>query len=191
MYIIAGTYRRQRLVAPKSSQTRPTASRLREALFNICQGSVPEARFLDLFAGSGAIGFEALSRGAQSVSFIDSSKEAIQCIKQNATHLKVEAQCQILHGEVFPLLKWLEKQHVHYDLIYADPPYKTHHTEGYSQALIEAIDAGNLLAAEGTFFLEEDARHPPSTEGLKNLTLKSSRIMGHSLLMQFKWSSTR
>lgn len=185
MYIIAGHFRRQKLLTPKGEQTRPTASRLREALFNICQGTIEEARFLDLFAGSGAIGFEALSRGAQSATFVEVNKEAISCIKKNAAHLKVEEQCQILHGQIFTLLKWLDKQGQQFDMIYADPPYKTEETEGYSAQVIEFIDASNLLAPGGVLFVEEDVRHQPQLDKLVNLKLKDSRVMGHSVLQQY------
>jgi 16S rRNA (guanine966-N2)-methyltransferase len=189
MYIIAGNYRRQKLTAPKGCETRPTASRLRESLFNICQGFIDGARFLDLFAGSGAVGFEALSRGAAKAAFIDSSKEAIQCIRKNAAHLNVEAECQIMQGEIFHLLKWLDKQNLQFDIIYADPPYKTKETEGYSAKIIEFIDSSRLLAPEGVLFVEEDARHQPALSHLTTLELKDSRVMGHSALMQFRKAS--
>ena len=122
MRIIAGQYRGQRLKAPKGPQTRPTASRLREALFNICQNRIERARFLDLYAGSGAMGFEALSRGAESAVFIDAHKEAIQCIEANAASLQVQSQIQVFRGEAIATLAWLEKQGDPFDIIYADPP---------------------------------------------------------------------
>ncbi len=185
MYIIAGQFRGQKLISPKGLQTRPTASRLREALFNICQGFIEDVRFLDLFCGSGAIGLEALSRGAESATFVDAGKEAIQCVKKNTSHLKVEGQCQILHGQIFTLLKWLDKQNRQFDIIYADPPYKTEGSEGYSDKVIEFIDTSSLLAEGGILFIEEDANHAPKLDNLSTLSLKNSRTMGHSVLQQY------
>lgn len=187
MYIIAGLYRKQRLAAPKGAETRPTASRLREALFNICQQTIDNAHFLDIFAGSGAMGFEALSRGAQSATFIDSSKEAIRCIRQNAEQLKVEKQCQILHGEAFTMLKKLERQGQIYDIIYADPPYGLLSSDAalYSEAIIHWIDAHSILAPGGILFVEEEVRHQPILDNLKTLQLKDSRRMGPAMLHQY------
>lgn len=193
MYIIAGQYRHQRLTTPKGMQTRPTASRLRESLFNICQGFIENARFLDLFAGSGAIGLEALSRGAQAVTFIDASKEAVRCQQANASTLNVQAQCQILHGQVFTLLPWLEKQHKQFDIIFADPPYATvadpEDKQFYSEKIIRYLDASNLLAEEGVIFIEEESRFQPQINDLKKLRLVDSRKMGHTTLQRYEWNS--
>ncbi len=187
MFIIAGLYRRQRLVSPKGMSTRPTASRLREAVFNICQQEIEGARFLDLFAGSGAMGFEALSRGAQSVTFVEANKETIQCIRENAAHLKVESQCRIFKGEVFATLEWLERQGESFDLIYADPPYHTLSSSfSYSTQVIQWMDEHALLKTGGFLFMEEDFRYPPSLDGLRHLELKSSRRMGQALLQQYQ-----
>lgn len=192
MYIIAGLYRRQRLISPKGAGTRPTASRLREALFNICQNLVEGVRFLDLFAGSGAMGFEALSRGAQFVTFIDAHKEAIHCIRQNAAHLQVNDQCLILQGEVFSLLTRLHKQGQVFDIIFADPPYCTPVSLSpassnvfYSSKIIEWIDTHSMLTKGGRLFIEEDFNHQPQLENLNTLELKDSRRIGHASLQQY------
>jgi 16S rRNA (guanine966-N2)-methyltransferase len=192
VYIIAGLYRRQRLISPKGADTRPTASRLREALFNICQNAVEGVRFLDLFAGSGAMGFEALSRGAQFVTFIDAHKEAIRCIHQNAAHLQVQDQCQILQGEVFTLLTRLQNQGQIFDIIFADPPYCTPVSHSpcsskvfYSSKIIEWVDTHSLLTKGGRLFIEEDFHHQPKLENLKILKLKDSRRIGHAGLQQY------
>lgn len=192
MYIIAGLYRRQRLATPKGEQTRPTASRLRESLFNICQGFIEGARFLDLFAGSGAMGLEALSRGATSATFIESHKEAIRCLEHNVSQLHVQSQCRILQGSVFSRLPWLEKQHQQFDIIFADPPYQTADTQEeereqlwYSEKLIRLIDKSQLLAPDGTLFIEEDIRYQPDLKDLKKLELVDSRRMGHTALQRY------
>lgn len=192
MYIIGGTFKHHRLITPKGNQTRPTASKLRQALFNICQNFIEDARFLDLFAGSGAMGLEALSRGACTATFVDASKEAIRCIKHNIAHLKVEQTCEVFCGQVPTLLKFLEKQHKKYDLIYADPPYNTRiefagQTLLYSEYVVNYVDASALLVPGGTLFIEEDARFPPQSTPL-TLALKDSRKFGHSLLQTYQKS---
>lgn len=189
MIIIAGLYRHQRLKSPKGSQTRPTSNRLREALFNICQQSIEETRFLDIFAGSGAMGLEALSRGARSATFIEAHKEAIQCIESNIEYLKVERQCQVLRGEAFAMLHLLERQGKQFDIIYADPPYRTlipHSSLFYSTQMIEWMDRHSLLVPEGTLFIEEDFRSQPHVEQLQTLSLINSRRMGQAALQQYK-----
>lgn len=189
MFIIAGRYRRQRLITPKSHQTRPTANRLREAIFNICQHTIEGTHFLDIFAGSGAIGFEALSRGAQFVTFIETHKEAIQCIKANIAHLGVEDQTKILHQEAFTALKWLQSQKQTFDIIYADPPYQTfvpYSSLMYSAQIIQWIDTHPLLNCNGRLFVEEDFRSEPNMHPLTTLSLKDNRRFGHTVLQQYQ-----
>lgn len=188
MYIIAGLYRGRRLVSPKGPQTRPTAGRLREALFNICQNRIEGAAFLDLFAGSGAMGFEALSRGAQSATFVDSHRESIQSIKANAAHLLVESRAHVLKGDVIPTLAWLEKQGHAFDIIFADPPYgikDVHSSRLLSEQIVCWIDSHTLLKPGGVLFIEEDFSLQPSLTDLKTLILKDSRKVGPAALQQY------
>lgn len=193
MYIVAGKFRHRRLVAPKGAQTRPTASRLRESLFNICQGYIEGASFLDLFAGSGAVGLEALSRGAQSVVLVDKNREAISCMKENIASLKVESQAKVYSGDVFAVLKTLVQQKKTFDIIYADPPYGTLAVQNglkghYSDLVIQWVDAYSLLAEGGTLFIEEEAKEAPCITSLKSLYLADSRVYGHSVLQTYAQS---
>ena len=189
MQIIAGHYRGHRLKAPKGPQTRPTASRLREALFNICQNRIDGSRFLDLFAGSGAMGFEALSRGAHSAAFIDAHKEAIQCIEANAATLQVQSQIQVFRGEAIATLARLEKEGEAFDIIYADPPYQTRDPRTsmvYSEQIIHWVDTHGLLRPDGVLFIEEDFRFQPHMDQLTSLVLKDSRRFGQAALQQYR-----
>lgn len=123
MRVIAGTARRLPLVTPKGMETRPTTDRIKETLFNILQNDLPGCHFLDLFAGSGAIGIEALSRGAAKAVFVDNSKEALSCIRQNLekTHLADRA---IVIGQdcAGAILQLMQKNA--FDIIFMDPPHQ-------------------------------------------------------------------
>src|SRR5262249_40855980 len=110
MRIISGIYKNRILASPKGLTTRPTSEKLRGALFNICQSYVEGAVFLDLFAGSGAMGIEALSRGAASSTFIDDDRESIRCIKANLESFHIQAQAHVLKGDVFESVDKLIKQ---------------------------------------------------------------------------------
>jgi 16S rRNA (guanine966-N2)-methyltransferase len=188
MFIIAGLYRHQSLISPKGTQTRPTASRAREALFNICQPSIADAHFLDLFAGSGAIGLEALSRGAASATFIESSVESVQCIQKNISQLQVKPLCHVFKGDVFSCLDRLEKQKKFFDIIFADPPYQTlliPNEPYYSEAVVRWIDTHSLLAPGGLLFIEEHYNHQLILKDLKTLQLKNTRRLGEAALQQY------
>jgi 16S rRNA (guanine966-N2)-methyltransferase len=191
MHIIAGSYKNRNLTTPKSPLTRPTSSRLRETLFNICQGKVEGSDFLDLFAGSGAMGLEALSRGANSATFVDNSKASAQCIAKNIETLKVEKASKVVCGDVFIVIQKFVKFGLQFDIVYVDPPYeKKTYFEGepisYSQRLLLAFDTLPLLKEGGLFYIEDVASF--STENLQTLKLLSSRRAGNATLYEFhKW----
>lgn len=177
MRIIGGEFKRRELAAPKGQQTRPTSSKLRETLFNICQMEIEGADFLDLCAGSGAIGFEALSRGAASATFVENQREACLAIEKNIHLLKVEDRVIKAFGEVLKVVKRLKKD---YNLIYIDPPYKT----GLSIVLLEAVETEGLLRLGGRLFIEE-AHDVQLPRQVGRLCLVDSRKVGKSLLWQY------
>jgi len=182
MQIIAGSHRHRRIAAPKGQNTRPTSSRLRETLFNIIQNSIEGASFLDLFAGSGAMGLEALSRGAKNVLFVDSSREAIRCIRDNIRNLELEAVSSVRQGAAFLILDRLIKEKRTFDVIYADAPYSA--TSEISHKLLELIDNTSLLNSGGMLFIEDTAK--THGEDFRTLKLISERRSGHSYLHQYK-----
>ena len=121
--IIAGEFKGRRLHVPRGSTVRPTSDRVREAWFSIVQQSIPDARVLDLFAGSGALGFEALSRGAARVDFVETRRVSITTLKENIEALKVEDRVTIHRMDA---LRFAERlQPGAYDVAFADPPYAT------------------------------------------------------------------
>lgn len=180
--ICSGKFRARLLHAPKDEKiTRPTSSMLREAIFNILQGEVEGCSFLDLFAGSGAVGFEALSRDASHVIFVEQDRFALECIKRNRTLLKVEEQSQILAGDVFKVIKALEKQDKQFDCIFIDPPY---HLEIH-ETLMQQLDQSKILSDCGVILLEQKKEKvviPP----LKSLFLHKERMYGNSILYEYR-----
>ncbi|WP_408071178.1 16S rRNA (guanine(966)-N(2))-methyltransferase RsmD [Butyrivibrio sp. JL13D10] len=123
MRVIAGEARRLRLVTPEGNETRPTQDRIKETLFNMLQNDVPGAVFVDVFAGSGGIGIEALSRGAKKAYFIENNIKAVKCINQNLQTTRFEDKAVVLKQDVLVGLKNVREEEVH--LIFADPPYES------------------------------------------------------------------
>lgn len=189
MHIIAGQYKNRNLISPKGGQTRPTSSRLRETLFNICKDRIEEATFLDLFAGSGAIGFEALSRGAAQVVLVDSSKDCGRAISKNVELLNVQGQARLICSDVFHTVKKLSDSGAQFDLIYADPPYEkagifNGQRMSFTQQLLFLLDALPLLKEGGYLFIEDIiSKELSPTVSLK---LVSSRRVGDAQLCEFK-----
>jgi 16S rRNA (guanine966-N2)-methyltransferase len=121
MRVIAGMARRLPLSCPKGMDTRPTKDRIKETLFNILQIDIHNCVFVDLFSGSGAIGIEALSRGASKCYFIDKSRSAIECIRENLLFTKLEDNAIIIQQDAIDSLYSIHEKHV--DIIFIDPPY--------------------------------------------------------------------
>ncbi len=123
MRIIAGSQRGRTLVAPKGRNTRPTQDYVRESLFNIIQRDVPGATVLDLFAGSGALALEALSRGADTAVLADKSREAIACINRNIDTLQYTTRVSVFQGDWRLIPARLAGKNITFDLVFLDPPY--------------------------------------------------------------------
>lgn len=152
MRIIAGEYGSRRLIAPKGLDTRPTAEKTREALFSMLQGEVQDARVLDLFAGSGALGLEALSRGAASAVFCDHDREAARAIRMNITSLGLGSRASLLHMDWTKAVNALGEAGERFHLIFLDPPYRLE----YAPIFIAITDAG-LLLPQGILIAEHGA----------------------------------
>jgi 16S rRNA (guanine(966)-N(2))-methyltransferase RsmD len=169
--VVAGTLGGRTLRAPKGSDTRPTSDRVREALFSIL-AAVDDARVLDLFAGSGALGIEALSRGASDATFVDSSAAAVAAVRQNLADLDLEAEVLKL-----PALRALACTPVagrEYDLVFLDPPYRMASTLG--PELSAALPP--ILAPGARVVVESDRRAPLELA----MTLLRERHYGDTLL---------
>lgn len=123
MRVIAGKARRLQLKTITGLDTRPTTDRTKETLFNIINNNIPNSAFLDLFSGSGAIGIEALSRGAKEVYFVENNKAAVQCIRENLKFTKLEKDAVVFHNSVLEAIKTMEDEGKHFDFVFMDPPY--------------------------------------------------------------------
>lgn len=124
MRVIAGSARRVQLQTPAGMETRPTTDRIKETLFNMLQPYLCDCHFLDLFSGSGAIGIEALSRGAEQAVFVEMGQEPLRCIKNNLKNTKLEGQVKILAMDVMSALQQLNQKGEPFDVIFMDPPYR-------------------------------------------------------------------
>ena len=148
MRVIAGTARSLQLVTPLGDGTRPTTDRIRETLFNVLQNDVPGSVFVDLFAGSGACGIEALSRGAKKAYFIENNKEAIECIEKNVKHTKFVEESMVLKQDALTALNYSIREKV--DILFVDPPY----AKGFDRLVLESgvnvacIDEDTLIVIE-------------------------------------------
>ena len=171
MRVIAGTHRGRRITAPKGDETRPTSDRVRENAFNLI-GPVDDANVLDLFAGSGAMGLEALSRGAARATFVESDRDACRVINANLDKLG-------LHGTVLcqDVARALGQERLHYDLVLCDPPYN------FDQSRLVS-NLGKLLTHDGVLVWETSSREdPPEVPGLSQRT---SRTYGSARLTLFE-----
>jgi 16S rRNA (guanine966-N2)-methyltransferase len=142
--IIAGEFKGRRVKTPSGDRTRPTADRVREAWFSILQGEIPGARVLDLFAGSGALGLEALSRGAVAVEFVEKHGVALEVLRANVATLGVEDRVRIHRTDA---LRFAERVAAPYDVAFADPPYATDAAERLV-ALFRASPFARVFAVE-------------------------------------------
>jgi 16S rRNA (guanine966-N2)-methyltransferase len=154
MRVIAGRYRGRRLQAPPGAATRPTSDRVREALFSVLADRVGGARVLDLFAGSGALGIEALSRGAAEATFVDSAQASIRVVKANLAALGATAEVRRADARRF--LRSASAGARQYDLVFLDPPYRlAGRLEGELTAALPAV-----LAPDAAVVAESDRRAP-------------------------------
>jgi 16S rRNA (guanine966-N2)-methyltransferase len=170
--VIAGIYGGRRLAAPPGSSTRPTSDRVREALFSILGARVQGARVLDLYAGSGALGIEALSRGASNAVFVDDAHAAVRAIRGNLEALRITAD--VRRADVLRYLGAASAGGAQYDLVFLDPPYRLADT--LAGRLSEALPA--VLAPGAVAVAESDRRAPLALD----LPLHDERRYGDTLI---------
>jgi 16S rRNA (guanine(966)-N(2))-methyltransferase RsmD len=167
MRVIAGTYRSRQLTAPRSAHTRPTSDRLRETLFNILTPRIFDARFADLYAGTGAVGIEALSRGADHVWFAEKAPPALASIRSNLKALNIQSGYTIEPRGTAALLNsladQLEKSAAPLDLIFLDPPWDADADYTTTLQFLGSPRAASMLAPESLIIAEHSSRIPLPT----------------------------
>lgn len=150
MRVIAGSARRLLLKTVDGMDTRPTTDRIKETLFNMLQPSIPDCVFLDLYSGSGAIGIEALSRGARLAVMVEDNPRALECIRGNLASTGLEDRAMVMGSDVITGLKRLEGKNHRFDIVFMDPPYN----HGYEQLVLEYL-AGSPMVTEDTIVVIE------------------------------------
>ena len=147
MRVITGKARGVQLKTPDSMATRPTADRVKEALFSIIQFDIPTARVLDLFGGTGQLGIEALSRGASNAVFVDSGEPACRLIRENLRRTRLEADATVIRSDYLAYLKRCKEK---FDIIFLDPPYAEVFLENALKCIaeIDILQSGGIIVAE-------------------------------------------
>lgn len=152
MRVIAGTARSLPLKSVRGSGTRPTTDRIKETLFNMISAEVPGCRFLDLFAGSGAIGIEALSRGAQCAAFVEQDRNALQVIRQNLNFTHLTENARVIAGDVIRIITSMDGEKS-FGVIFMDPPYDN----GLEQRALEALRHNSIADSNTLIIIEASA----------------------------------
>jgi 16S rRNA (guanine966-N2)-methyltransferase len=158
MRVIAGTYRSRQLSAPRGMQTRPTSDRLRETLFNILAPRLDGCRFVDLYGGTGAVGIEALSRGASHVWFAENAESALASLRQNLSALKITQGFTLEDRGVGAMLQRLSKLPKPIDLVYVDPPYEAEDEYSGTLNFFGSVRGREILASHALVIAEHSSK---------------------------------
>lgn len=180
MRVVGGSKRGLRLAGISDATTRPTADRVKEALFNILADRAEGAIVLDLFAGSGALGIEALSRGAQRAVFVERDRNAVRVVQENLRRARYRTEATIVAADAFSVLNNPARLGGPFDIIFADPPY---HGQ-LAAKVLAALEDGSLLTADGLLVIEHERREelPPRRANVEQI--RSARY-GDTMLSFF------
>lgn len=182
MRIIAGEFRSRPLKTLKGDTTRPTLDKVKEALFSAMGGSFEGGNVLDLYAGSGAIGLEALSRGMDHAYFSDSNKQAVSIIKENINLLNVKDRCSVYPIKDEMMLKKMKEANLQFSFIYLDPPYK----KQKNLALLEYIDLNDMVSQNGWVVIESLQEETYQITTLKHLQYVKEATYGIMKLTYYR-----
>jgi len=183
MRIVAGQYRGRLLRTLRGQDVRPTSDRLRETLFNILAPQIAGSRFLDLCAGSGAVGIEALSRGSSDITFVERYRLACSMIRKNLESLGIERNAAVVCRDAEAAVKSLAGQGAQFDIIFFDPPYAS----TIHRSVLELIARGHLLAEDGIVVVEHRAKVPLESE-FAGLKVYRQIKQGESALTFMSWN---
>ncbi len=181
MRVVAGTAKGRKLKAPKTPGTRPVMDRVKTALFDILARRVKGTRFLDLFAGTGSIGIEALSRGATAATFIELGPEALRCVRDNLATTGFTGQSEVLRTDAFKFLESAQAAGRRYDIVYVAPPQY----QGLAAKALAQLDAAPLTEPGGLVIVQVDPREGAEVRAVSLHTLHESdeRRYGSTLLL--------
>lgn len=180
--VISGKIRGLKLDTPKNQDVRPTTDRVKESLFNIINPYIRQSNILDLFAGTGSLGIECLSRGAKNCVFVDKSRDSINIVRSNVKKARVENESTILNIDFKGALKRLSVQNQKFDVIFMDPPY-------YENMFIDClknIDELNLLCEDGIIVVEHDTKDL-FEDKVGRLEKTRDKKYGNTTLTFYKW----
>ena len=181
MRIIAGSARGTPLLAPKGMDTRPTQDKVKESLFNMLQGQLEDGAALDLFAGSGALGLEAVSRGASRAVLVDQSREAAQCIRRNIEKLRFQDRAELLTCDWKQAVSKLARESRKFDLVFLDPPYRMDDLG----PLCDELDGAGLLNPEAVVVWER--RTGTKNELSPAFALMKQRTYGDTEMLLYRY----
>jgi 16S rRNA (guanine(966)-N(2))-methyltransferase RsmD len=180
MKILSGYLKNKSIKTPKN--IRPCTSVIKQAIFNILKEQVENSIFLDLFAGSGSLGIEAISLGANLSFFVDSSRESIKYIKKNITLLEIEKKAKVILSDA---LLFLKKTNLKFDIITIDPPFILYkENQNLIDEILKTISSRDLLNKDGIIFLEEPT-YSKRVKEVDSLTLKNIRKYGSAFLLEY------
>ncbi|HHW61529.1 MAG TPA: 16S rRNA (guanine(966)-N(2))-methyltransferase RsmD [Syntrophomonadaceae bacterium] len=178
MRVIAGSAKGRRLQAPAGMDTRPITDRIKESLFNILAPDIEGADFLDLFAGSGGVGIEALSRGARQAVFVDNSRKAAAVLAANLKHCDLEQHADLRLDDAIRAIKKLEREGRQFDIIYVDPPFTN---AAIFSEVMAVLDRADILASMGKMVIRSH-RKMDMPEKLTQLERYRLKEYGESVL---------
>jgi len=180
MRVVGGAKKGRRLASFKGRSIRPTSDKVREAVFNILPRDFPFRKALDLFAGTGAMGIEALSRGAGYAVFVDNDQASIGIIRKNIETCGLGPASRVLKKDALDAVRFLSKKGEKFDLIFIDPPYES----ALVEKTLRLVDEEGLLNADG-FLVAETSKRSPISPGLTGLELVDERSYGDTLVYFF------
>ncbi|MEA1960374.1 MAG: 16S rRNA (guanine(966)-N(2))-methyltransferase RsmD [Bacillota bacterium] len=182
MRVITGSAKGKKLLAPTGMDTRPITDRIKEALFNVLSYDIQDAGFLDLFAGSGSVGIEALSRGASRVVFVEKSSKVVKIIQDNLHNCHFDSDYQVYCLDVFRAIQDLHRKGERFDYIYVDPPFTN---EAIFIEFMKAIDQVDLLSDDGMLIIRA-RRKKEMPEALTTIERIKTKDYGESTLHYYR-----
>lgn len=180
MRVLAGALKGRKLVTPKGDRTRPTADQVRIALLDTLMPWLPDARVLDLFAGAGGVGFEALSRGAAHATFVERDPRAVAALRENVETLEVRDHARVMRGDVARELVRLHTEGARFDIVFLDPPYE----EDVSPTLVQ-LGGGSLITPGGVVIAQHLTKKAPA-EHIGALIAFRTRRFGETTLTFYR-----